>query len=74
MREENHIQPPRESGNDGSATPQLEISQTATGYWIVQQEGRHVTGAMTRPAAEAERELMLRLRSRAVRRNALVRP
>ena len=74
MPERNHTHPPSESGNDGSGATQLEIRQTATGYWTVQREGRHVTGAMTRHAAEAERDLMLRLRSRTVRRNAVGQP
>ena len=48
----------------------LTIKQTATGYWTVQREGRDVAGSMTRRGAEAERELMLRLSRRSVRRTA----
>ena len=47
---------------------QLTIEQTATGYWVVQQGAVHLAGAMTREAAEAERELLRRLRTRSVRR------
>jgi hypothetical protein len=47
---------------------QLTIKQTRTGYWSVQRGSVHVAGAMTRKGAEAERELLRRLRSRAVRR------
>ena len=47
---------------------QLTIKQTATGYWVVQQGAMHLAGAMTREAAEAERELLTRLRTRSVRR------
>jgi hypothetical protein len=52
---------------------QLTIKQTRTGYWSVQRGSVHVAGAMTRKGAEAERELLRRLRSRAVRRTG-VRP
>jgi hypothetical protein len=47
---------------------QLTIKQTRTGYWSVQRGSVHVAGAMTRKGAEAERELLRRLRSRAVQR------
>ena len=47
---------------------QLKIKQTGTGYWVVQQGAVHLAGAMTREAAEAERELVKRLRTRSVRR------
>jgi hypothetical protein len=47
---------------------QLTIKRTRTGYWSVQRGSVHVAGAMTRKGAEAERELLRRLRSRAVRR------
>jgi hypothetical protein len=47
---------------------QLTIKQTRTGYWSVQRGSVHVAGAMTRKGAEAERELLRRLRSRNVRR------
>ena len=47
---------------------QLKIKQTATGYWVVQQGTVHLASAMTREAAEAERDLLKRLRTRSVRR------
>ena len=53
------------------AEQQLTIAQTATGYWSVQRGGRHVAGAMTKGAAEAERDLMVRLRRRTVRRTGV---
>ena len=49
---------------------QLKIKQTATGYWTVQRGEVHLRGAMTRRGAEAERELMERLRRRSPRRAA----
>jgi hypothetical protein len=49
---------------------QLTIRQTRTGYWSVQRGTVHLAGAMTRKGAEAERDLLQRLRSRAVRRTS----
>jgi hypothetical protein len=49
-------------------TPQLTIKQTSTGYWTVQQGGVQVAGAMTRTAAEREREMLRRLSLCATRR------
>jgi hypothetical protein len=46
----------------------LTIRQTATGYWTVLRGRTHVAGSLTRRGAEAERELMLRLSRRSVRR------
>jgi hypothetical protein len=46
----------------------LTIKQTATGYWTVQHGAVHLAGAMTRKGAEAERDLLKRLRQRSVRR------
>jgi hypothetical protein len=43
---------------------QLTVKQTATGYWVVQSGSEQISGAVTRQAAEAERELMRRLRRR----------
>jgi hypothetical protein len=66
-----------EHGNsrDGTArreiAQRLTIRQTKTGYWTVQREGRDVAGSMTRRGAEAERDLMLRLSRRTVRRTAV---
>jgi hypothetical protein len=42
-------------------SPQLTIKQTATGYWTVQRGSTQLAGAMTRTAAERERELLRRL-------------
>lgn len=47
---------------------QLTIRQTPTGYWSVQRGATHITGAMTRHGAEAERELLRRISSRRERR------
>jgi hypothetical protein len=74
MQERNDTHPPSGTDAGSSGATQLEIRQTATGYWTVQCEGRDVAGAMTRSAAEAERDLMLRLRRRTVRRNAVAQP
>jgi hypothetical protein len=46
----------------------LTIKQTPTGYWVVQRGAVHLAGAPTRHAAEAERDLLIRLRSRSLRR------
>jgi hypothetical protein len=43
---------------------QLTVKRTATGYWVVQSGAEPISGAVTRQAAEAERELMRRLRRR----------
>ncbi len=43
---------------------QLTVKRTATGYWVVQSGAEQISGAVTRQAAEAERELMRRLRRR----------
>ena len=48
---------------------QLTIKQTRTGYWIVVRGRVHVSSAMTRKGAEAERDLLSRL-SRATKRRA----
>jgi hypothetical protein len=45
-----------------SKDEQLTIRQTPTGYWSVQRGAVHVVGAPTRSGAEAERELLSRLR------------
>ena len=47
---------------------QLKIKQTATGYWFVERGAVQLAGAMTRGAAEAERDLLNHLRGRSVRR------
>jgi len=46
----------------------LTIKQTATGYWVVQRGSVQLAGGVTRAAAEAERELLERLRDRGRRR------
>jgi hypothetical protein len=43
---------------------QLTVKQTATGYWVVRRGAVELAGAVTRQAAEAERELMRRLGDR----------
>lgn len=48
----------------------LTIKQTPTGYWSVQRGSVHLAGAMTRKGAEAERDMLHRLRSRTVWRRA----
>jgi hypothetical protein len=52
----------------------LTIKQTATGYWVVEQGAVQLAGAMTRTAAEAERDLCNRLRDRSLRRISHRRP
>ena len=42
---------------------QLTIRQTRTGYWTVQRGTVHLAGAPTRHGAEAERELLSRLKA-----------
>ena len=49
---------------------QLTITQTPTGYWSVQRGATHLSGAPTRKAAEAERELLKRLGSSKDKRTA----
>jgi hypothetical protein len=43
---------------------QLTVKQTASNYWVVERGANAIAGALTREAAEAERELMRRLRRR----------
>jgi hypothetical protein len=50
------------------AADELTVQRTATGYWVVQRGSVTVGGAMTQRAAERERDLRLRLRTRRVRR------
>jgi hypothetical protein len=47
----------------------LTVRRTATGYWVVQRGSVSLAGALTRAAAEAERELLERLRERSRRRS-----
>jgi len=51
----------------------LTIRRTATGYWVVQRGAVQLAGALTREAAEAERDLLERLRDRSRRRSRLQR-
>lgn len=53
---------------------QLTIKQTRTGYWSVQRGSVHLTGALTRKGAEAERELLRRLTSSRASRRTNARP
>jgi hypothetical protein len=48
----------------GVHNEQLTVKQTPTGYWVVKSGAVEVAGAPTRQAAEAERELVRRLRKR----------
>ncbi len=48
----------------------LTIKRTATGWWTVQRGDVHVAGSTTRRGAEAERDLMMRLSQRTIRRTA----
>jgi ribosomal protein L37AE/L43A len=43
---------------------ELTVKRTAHNYWVVQSGSNAVAGGVTRQAAEAERELMRRLRRR----------
>jgi hypothetical protein len=56
------------SGRPRTAARGLTIEQTRTGYWVVQRAGVSIAGAMTRKAAEGERELLRRLGDRRLRR------
>jgi hypothetical protein len=43
----------------------LTVRQTASNYWVVESGTLELAGSLTRKGAEAERELMRRLRRRA---------
>jgi hypothetical protein len=49
-------------------SPQLTIKQTPTGYWTVKRGSVELASAMTRSAAERERELLRRLNASTKRR------
>ncbi|HWG09026.1 MAG TPA: hypothetical protein VN672_08465 [Solirubrobacteraceae bacterium] len=49
---------------------QLTLKQTASNYWIVERGPQAISGALTRQAAESERELMRRLRRRTAQMRA----
>ena len=55
---------------------QLTVRQTAKNYWVVSSGSNELGGAVTRQAAEAERELLrqLRLRTAQMRSSAPRRP
>jgi hypothetical protein len=59
---------------DTVPTDRLTIKQTATGYWVVERGSVQLASAMTRAAAEAERDLLNRLRNRSLRRVSRPRP
>ena len=66
-----HSETPHEDGSAGreqAGAQDLVVAQTATGYWFVQRGGVALAGAMTRRAAEAERDMLVRLARRSVRR------
>jgi len=46
------------------ANENLTVKRTAHNYWVVQSGTDDLSGGVTRQAAEAERELMRRLRRR----------
>jgi hypothetical protein len=46
------------------ANEHLTVKRTAHNYWVVQSGADDLSGGVTRQAAEAERELMRRLRRR----------
>ncbi len=48
----------------------LTVKQAASNYWVVQSGTTDLAGAVTRQAAEAERELMRRLRRRTAQMRA----
>jgi hypothetical protein len=52
----------RDTGpGEPKATPSLTVERTPAGYWTVQRGGLQVAFAMTREAAERERETLERL-------------
>jgi hypothetical protein len=57
----------RRKGGEVQGEP-LKIKQTATGYWVVERGTVQLAGAMTRHAAEAERDLLNCLRVRSLKR------
>jgi hypothetical protein len=46
----------------------LTVTRTATGYWVVKRGAVSLAGALTRQAAEHERDTLERLRRRSHRR------
>jgi hypothetical protein len=58
------------SSQRSGARGALTIAQTPTGYWAVRRGSIQLATALTRSAAEAERELFARLARRSPRRAA----
>lgn len=50
--------------DDDDDDQRLTVKQAAINYWVVQSGSEQLSGAVTRQAAEAERDLMRRLRRR----------
>jgi hypothetical protein len=50
-----------------SDSEKLTVRQSASNYWVVRSGSVEIAGAVTREAAEAERELTRRLRLRAAK-------
>lgn len=50
-----------------SDSEKLTVKRSASNYWVVQSGAVEIAGAVTREAAEAERELTRRLRLRAAK-------
>ncbi|HEX8714074.1 MAG TPA: hypothetical protein VF706_00775 [Solirubrobacteraceae bacterium] len=50
--------------DDALDVQQLTVSRTAPNYWVVRSGASELSGAVTRQAAEAERDLVRRLRRR----------
>ena len=47
------------------ALEELSVKETNTGYWVIQSGNVELCGAITRAAAEAECEILRRIRARA---------
>jgi hypothetical protein len=47
------------------ALQELSVKETHTGYWVIQSGDVELSGAITRAAAEAECEVLRRIRTRA---------
>ena len=57
-----------DEASERTAAQKLVVAQTATGYWVVKRGDVAMAGAMTERAAQRERERMVRLAGRSVRR------
>lgn len=67
------IPPPGGEQNE-TRTSELTVQRTATGYWTVQRGDVALAGAMTRQAAEHERDLLQRLNLCTERRSGALEP